>query len=710
MGFVSEQLQARLARIDSQLATSSSSFQLLLLDSPELQESVSKQVTHSLFRHVHSPAFSLVSSDGTSPAAFALDPFYPSTDNVTSQGRSGHSDSHIPSIDTIESTIHQCRQLLYAEETATSVSEVPPAKPDETASTLEILLLAKAALVIHAHLVEKILAQSTSIVPSMGHWLDVEGSNFSIGLYLVQTLPERLFRLVASAWAKHQRPSLAQLFTSLTSLPLSLSLFSDTTISAASHLSLSKSSRNFKSFLSSSTIGLKNYMLFAPSLLQLTRTEISKKRLALWRAHEVQAAYLGLLTNRGLNLNELSQVRVDASDKTFILQLKSHVNWSLGLMQSIMDKTQKLDHDDDMEAILMDLDVVVEVEEGTDFSTKIIYDRALAAISSLKTLEGHYAHLGRSHGRPSFVTRWWLPASLGAFAAWKLSKVLTGQVISDYITEIGLTVHSFASEWIYKPLRDIWMTIRHQEAQLALLGAESLNSDIESLERMVVDFAKDHGVASTSELQDIIGRARVGDVTVVLRRYEEELKQPLRNVVFGDLIRTLLIQVQKTKVDGEVAMTALDKLLKANELNFAFLATVPSLLLVYSVGYQLQQLWGSRMGIGRTNAYQSIRHSLRTIERILNLASSPKELSLTDDETTDIPASRLYLPYREQGLVLMEVHRLRQNTSFIPTKGQYRTMFMQDLRELESMDLAVSQRLGTINRMWRTYPFWRQTL
>lgn len=39
----------------------------------------------------------------------------------------------------------------------------------------------------------------------------------------------------------------------------------------------------------------------------------------------------------------------------------------------------------------------------------------------------------------------------------------------------------------------------------------------------------------------------------------------------GDLIRTLLIQVQKTKVDVDLAMAALDKLLKSNELNFAFL-------------------------------------------------------------------------------------------------------------------------------------------
>jgi hypothetical protein len=48
-------------------------------------------------------------------------------------------------------------------------------------------------------------------------------------------------------------------------------------------------------------------------------------------------------------------------------------------------------------------------------------------------------------------------------------------------------------------------------------------------------------------------------------------QSPVKNAIRGDLIRTLLIQVQKTKVDVDLAMAALDKLLKSNELNFAFL-------------------------------------------------------------------------------------------------------------------------------------------
>lgn len=48
--------------------------------------------------------------------------------------------------------------------------------------------------------------------------------------------------------------------------------------------------------------------------------------------------------------------------------------------------------------------------------------------------------------------------------------------------------------------------------------------------------------------------------------------------ILGDLLQTMLIQVQKTKVDVDLAMSALDKLLKSNELNFAFLGKIVAIL------------------------------------------------------------------------------------------------------------------------------------
>ena len=67
------------------------------------------------------------------------------------------------------------------------------------------------------------------------------------------------------------------------------------------------------------------------------------------------------------------------------------------------------------------------------------------------------------------------------------------------------------------------------------MGSESLNSDMESLERMVVSFAKDHGVSS-SELESIAEASRKGDLTIVLEKYEDEIKSPFQNAVRGKII------------------------------------------------------------------------------------------------------------------------------------------------------------------------------
>jgi nuclear-control-of-ATPase protein 2 len=52
----------------------------------------------------------------------------------------------------------------------------------------------------------------------------------------------------------------------------------------------------------------------------------------------------------------------------------------------------------------------------------------------------------------------------------------------------------------------------------------------------------------TYKIAELTQRIREGDLTPVLRVYEEDIKQPIRSAVTGTLVRSLLIQVQKVKV------------------------------------------------------------------------------------------------------------------------------------------------------------------
>lgn len=53
---------------------------------------------------------------------------------------------------------------------------------------------------------------------------------------------------------------------------------------------------------------------------------------------------------------------------------------------------------------------------------------------------------------------------------------------------------------------------------------------------------------SQQQLDILHDQVQKGDLTAVLRVYEDDIKSPIRSAVTGTLVRSLLIQVQKMKV------------------------------------------------------------------------------------------------------------------------------------------------------------------
>jgi nuclear-control-of-ATPase protein 2 len=95
----------------------------------------------------------------------------------------------------------------------------------------------------------------------------------------------------------------------------------------------------------------------------------------------------------------------------------------------------------------------------------------------------------------------------------------------------------FITEWVAKPVSEMLKTIRHKDPGLALLGNNSLKSDLDSLERMVIDFANDNN--PSIDASEISRQIRSGDMTIVLQEYEKEIKSP------GKLVLTLLHLLSK---------------------------------------------------------------------------------------------------------------------------------------------------------------------
>lgn len=176
--------------------------------------------------------------------------------------------------------------------------------------------------------------------------------------------------------------------------------------------------------------------------------------------------------------------------------------------------------------------------------------------------------------KPSRLTRYWIPGTLLLISASTLLRIVVNRKaeIVQWVRELGSTVIDFWRNWVIEPTRKIIGTIRHdEESEVSIVSKRSLEGDRASLERMVVDFAVDNPEGSslnTSDIAAIRSKVHEGDLTPVLRAYEKDLKSPFYGTVRGNLVRALLIQVQKTKVDVEIAMGGIDNLLKSQELVF----------------------------------------------------------------------------------------------------------------------------------------------
>jgi nuclear-control-of-ATPase protein 2 len=180
----------------------------------------------------------------------------------------------------------------------------------------------------------------------------------------------------------------------------------------------------------------------------------------------------------------------------------------------------------------------------------------------------------REHGRPSLLVRYWLPVSLALISSTTILRIAVNrkEEILTWVREFGQTVIDFWANWVVEPTKKVIGTIRHDEdSEVSIMSKRSLESDRASLERMVVDFAVQNPEGPSlndTQIADIRAKVREGDLTPVLRAYEKEIQSPVKGAIMGNLASALLIQVQKTKVDVELAMSGIDSILKSQELLF----------------------------------------------------------------------------------------------------------------------------------------------
>ncbi|QUC22557.1 uncharacterized protein UV8b_06798 [Ustilaginoidea virens] len=561
---------------------------------------------------------------------------------------------------------------------------------------IEWLLVTKATVHIYGAILNSLLDHIIPLNNDIWYWSDVLNSYTYSSLYTVQTSPIRLW-----VWTQEVYATSKTRFRSL-SIRDSPSDLVDSTAA--------KVSQRWRQFYAivRDTIRERSFANIQTKVLSpvaFCRSEARKKKAQLRKLREITASGLGVLMDEGLQFGHDDDKAAELQDSH---DLKGVVEHSVALMDMVLKEVCTLDeniHDFEdkvFAGVEEDPELSVHLEDSVIPDRPAVLSRRLLRIID-KTLPDHVhrmQNLARENGRPGRIVRYWLPSLIGVLSSTTVLRVLVNRQdqIINWITNFGCTVRDFWLNWVIQPTEKVIKTIRHDESsEIAIMSRDSLKVDRESLERMVVDFAKDkphfatggNKSVSDAQLADIRSKVAQGDVTPVLRAYERDLRNPLAGAIRGDLVRSLLIQVQKTKVDLEVAMTGIDSLLRSQELVFGFVGLTPGVLVSFGILQYLRGVLGGRSGLRQARKSGRAVRILRNIDRILSEAR---------------PTENNVLSYKDHGLLLCEVHVLRSYSRNLMPRDVEKE-FLEDLEDLANIK-GVQVQTKALERIRWAYAKW----
>lgn len=436
---------------------------------------------------------------------------------------------------------------------------------------LEWMVVAKGTVQAFGLVMDSMLQQTLPLSDDIWYWDEVLGSYANIGLYTIQTSPIRLWHQGLDLYRRLREQFVSQ---------------PDTIRSAT----LSVRWRTFygmvQNTLRERTVADAKSKILSP--FAMCRSEARRKRKGLASMREMNASAIGLLMEESLSFEFAEDLGAHSPAGE---EWQNTVSKSVLLMEAVLRNVNSVDSGGIAE---LEDTVFANIESDIEIvQTRLQDDRAVNRPSLIidrliDILEGNLPQQlalskaqSETFGRPSFLIRYWLPMTGLFFSLSTILKVLTKRraELVTWIRDFGSTTIDFWYNWIVDPVRRLIGTIRHDEkSEVAIMSKSSLEADRASLERMVVDFAVDRpgkGETALSQAEIDVVRAKVkeGDLTPVLKAYERDLRQPLKGTVRGDLIRALLIQIQKTKVDVEIAIGGIDALLKSQELVFGYVSS-----------------------------------------------------------------------------------------------------------------------------------------
>ncbi|KAH9889850.1 NCA2-domain-containing protein [Cubamyces lactineus] len=589
---------------------------------------------------------------------------------------------------------------------------------DEEEQTLRRAIIGRLALGLYAQALTMYLDEASEAESELEWWSELGRSRRYTAYYLLQTLPLRianLSKVLLSTLRSHNIPfhpsilkpsSLRRLFPSTSTLrpnTLTLALFPHLHHQPYSiALTSARGSRKFAltssptqtvtsaydAFLDTCSNVARACSTVATLPVELARGECKYKQKELERIRDERAEVLGALAEMR---DRLASALEDSANDLAIAHFATFTTH----LQSIMEGEEV--------AQLQDVDAI-----SPGRAVEALSELANCSLPSHKSLHSAEMKSGQLR-RPSRLTLIWPRlVFLPPLALYAIRTAYASRASLEELTKEAVeTIKSFWEGWILEPLRGIVKTVRAGHDDGVIVTKESVRADLDSLERMTLALAQEKLHYGQPELAALSQQVQMGDLTAVMQIYEEDIKNPVRSALHGTLLRSLFIQVQKAKVDINQALSGIDKLLKSQELTFAFVGVAPALAIVYAFAGYARNLWTGGRGRGRYGGRVkrgSVWLTVRRIERLL-IAQPDSHAHHHRTHTTALSQrSSAAVSPLTSGLLLLSVTHLRKYAeTTLPPNSRLREGFLEDVADLEDPKLGRQDKLRVVDRMWRSW-------
>lgn len=268
-------------------------------------------------------------------------------------------------------------------------------------------------------------------------------------------------------------------------------------------------------------------------------------------------------------------------------------------------------------------------------------------------------------------------------------------LLEDSIALGTTSAQRFVEQNLIQPVTALYVQIFRNTPTSA--NEETVLNEQESLREMLVDYSR----SCLKHVPDAMKLATDGKMLAVMESYQTQVRNPVRNVLMGDLAQAMLLQVQKLKCDVEELMLKSKQTLRAQELNLALVALMPTMLVAASAVYILSSasgMWRRRGTDFVVSPAQTARFLLSDVQRTLSLLHDSTPPELGDSEA-------LLLDMGHSGMLQFKLFELRElvDRDILHLAPGISSRLLDDVDILRSTNYNVDSKLTVLQQMWTRY-------